>query len=214
MKKTLIRTSIAATLLTAFTFTSCKKDTSTTPAVSAGDATKAVAYYDSTVTFSSFKTIAIVDSATAINAATATTELMPSEILYRQTMIDSLTARGFSFVSKTASPDLVLNITRVASTSSGLLDAPGFWSNYATFYNPGLYNEAGFPYSVNMNTTQSIGDGLLSFELLDLKDAAAKAAIPIVWEGSISGYTLLTDTTAEKAESGYLLADALYLKAH
>jgi hypothetical protein len=214
MKKTLTRTCIAATLITAITFTSCKKDSTSTPAVSTADATKAFAIYDSTVTFNSFKTIAIVDSVTVINASTATTELIPSEVLYRQTMIDSLTARGFSIVSKTASPDLVLNITRVASTTSGLIDAPGYWSNYANFYNPVLYNEAGFPYSVNLNTSQSVGDGLLSFELLDLKDAAAKSAIPIVWEGSISGYTLLTDSTAEKAESGFLLADALYLKAN
>ncbi len=195
-------------------FTSCSKTTPAVATVLSVDSSKTVTAYDSTVSFSNYKTVSLPDSVAVINGSTVTYELTSADSAYFVSFRSSLTARGFSVVSKTAHPDIVLNITRIASTVDGMVDSTSYWSNYASFYNPSADGESGLPYVVNFNTSAIVGDGLLSFEMLDLKNAAANNHIAIIWDGIVSGYALLSDLNSASVETGIMFGKSLYLKTN
>ncbi|HVZ26255.1 MAG TPA: hypothetical protein VG842_09385 [Sediminibacterium sp.] len=201
-------------MLFSFACTSCKKDNTATT-VTIVDPTVVGAATDSTTDFTSYKTIAISDSVSVINGYTVTKELTTTESAFMQTLIDSLSARGYQIVSSASGgQDLQLNITRVASTSDGLMDSTSYWANYGAFYAPALYNESNLSYGTRLNTSFSVGDGLLSFELLDLKNAIANGRIGILWEGVVMGTANINDDTKVSAEASAMLADSPKLKAN
>lgn len=201
---------LSAVLL--FSLASCKKETSAaTPAVTV-DASKVNTAYDTTVTFANYKTVALPDSVAVINGTTVTHELTAAETQFILTLEDSLLAKGFTIVASNSSPDLQMNITRIASTSDGMVDAGSYWSNYGNYYSDSNYGENGVPYATNITATPSVGDGSLSFELLDLKDASTNSQIAIIWDGLITGATLINDTTLVKPEVSLLLTKSPYLK--
>lgn len=208
-----LRISVMGMLLS-LVFTACKKDNTVTTATIV-DPTTVGAATDSTVDFTSYKTIAISDSVSVINGYTVTKELTTTESAFMQILVDSLSARGYQVVSGTSGgQDLQLNITRVASTSDGLIDSTSYWSNYGAFYDPSLYNENSVKYTTHLNTSFSVSDGLLSFELLDLKNAAGNGQIGILWEGAIMGSANINDSTKVSAEASAMLADSPKVKGN
>jgi hypothetical protein len=217
-KKIIMRTNItytllAAALLTSVIFTSCTKTTAVAAAVLAVDSTKTTTAHDATIAFSNYKTIALADSVTVING-TVTKELTSTDSAYLVSLKNAFTTKGFSVVSKTANPDLVLNISRIGSTADGLIDSASYWSNYSSYYSPAIFGESGLLYTANLNTSVSVQDGALSFELIDLKNAATNNLIAIVWDGIISGYTLLSNINSVSIETGILFSKSPYLKTN
>ena len=47
--------------------------------------------------------------------------------------------RGFQEVARSASPDLGINVSRVYSTSTGVISYPGYWSDYGSYYDPNYW---------------------------------------------------------------------------
>lgn len=201
---------LIAFTVTAFFMTSCKKEMANVQ--TAPDSTKAIASYDPAVSFTTFKTIAVADSVQVYKGSVVSNELSGTEDLFRQTFIDSLTARGFSIVGLSANPDLVLNLTHITGTATGMADKQGFWNNYASIYDPARYGEPAVPYSVNFNTATAVNDGILSFELLDLKDAASTGSVNVVWNGMVSGSQQFSSNGMANAESGVLFVKSPYLR--
>jgi hypothetical protein len=195
---------------TAFFMTSCKKEMANVQA--ATDSTKAIASYDPAVSFTNFKTIAVADSVQVYKGGVVSNELTGTEDLFRQTFIDSLTARGFTIVGLSGNPDLVLNLTHITATSTGIADKQGFWNNYASVYDPALYGEPGIPYAENFTTAAAVNDGILSFELLDLKDAASAGSVNVVWNGMVSGAQQFSSNGMANTESGVLFVKSPYLR--
>jgi hypothetical protein len=191
---------------------SCKKETSAAAPSVTVDASKVNTAYDTTVTFSNYKTVALPDSVAVINGTTVTHELTSAETQFILTLEDSLLSKGFTIVASNSNPDLQLNITRIASTTDGLVDASSYWSNYGNYYSDSNYGESGVPYTTNITAAVSVGDGSLSFELLDLKNAAANNQIAIIWDGLITGSTLINDASLVKAEVNLLLTKSPYLR--
>ena len=204
---------LAALLFTGAIFTSCTKTTPIAAVASTADSSRTTTAHDSTIVFSNYKTIALTDSVTVING-TVTKELTSTDSAYLISLKNAFTKSGFSVVNKTANPDLVLNISRIGSTADGRIDSASYWSNYSSYYSPAIFGESGLSYTANLNTSVSVQDGALSFELIDLKNAAANNRIAIVWDGIISGYTLLSDINSVSIETGILFSKSPYLKTN
>jgi hypothetical protein len=201
---------LSAVLL--LSLSSCKKESNaTTPTVTV-DAAKVNTAYDTTVTFTNYTSIAFPDSVAVINGTTVTYELTAAETQYILALQDSLRAKGFSIVASNSSPDLQINLTRVASTADGMLDNSSYWSNYGSYYSAAAFGESGLPFVTNITASPSIGDGSLSFEMMDLKNATANNQIAIVWDGLITGSTLINDPSLVKPEISILLNKSPYLK--
>ncbi len=96
--------------------------------------------------------------------------------------------RGFTLVSKTSTPDLAVDISRVYNTSTGLFSYSDYWDYYGDYWD-GYWGYPGYgyysPYAVGVYTIQSGG---LEIDLLDLKNAAAEGnKIQVVWTGLARG---------------------------
>jgi len=193
---------------------SCNKTPVVPIAVLNVDSSKTITAFDPAVSFSNYKTIALTDSVSVANGFSVSKELTKTDSAYLVSLATSFSAKGFTIVSKTAHPDLVLNITRIASTTDGLVDNASYWSNYSKLYNPTVFGESGVSYTTNFTTSQSVEDGVLSFELLDIKNASANNQINIIWNGMISGYSLLSDISSVSIETGILFKKSPYLKAN
>ncbi len=208
-----ISLSVSFVIVLSTIVTSCNKTPVVPIAVLNIDSSKTVTAYDPTTNFSNYKTIALTDSVSVANGFSVSKELSKTDSAYLVALASGIAGKGFTIVSKTAHPDLVLNITRIASTTDGLVDNSSYWSNYGMLYNPTVFGENGVSYSINFTTSQSVEDGVLSFELLDIKNASANNQINIIWNGMISGYSLLSDISSVSIETGILFKKSPYLKA-
>lgn len=205
MKITFLKISVAAILLSGITFIGCKKETPMQKSANRLDSSKITAQYNSSINLSNYSTVAVSDSVLGISGTTDTAELSSTEAIYVQAFKDSLAARGFTVVPLSSHPDLVLNISRIEATSSGNIDSTAYWNNYATYYNPSRYGFANATYSNSFTTNNQVNTGVLSFELLDLKDASLLNQISIIWNGQVSGSAIYEDASLVKQIVGILL---------
>ena len=205
MKITFLKITMGAIFLSGFMLAGCEKDHTTvkTPPVTI-DSSKITTQYNPSFNLSNYSTVAVSDS--ILSSGTSDTfELNSAEATYIQAFKDSLTAKGLTVVSLNSNPDLLLNITRISSTSNGVIDSTGYWNNYAAHYNPSLYGFANATYTNSFTTSNPVSAGVLSFELLDLKNASTSNQIAVVWNGQVSGSDLFETQSLARNIVGILL---------
>ncbi|MGZ4048604.1 MAG: DUF4136 domain-containing protein [Bacteroidia bacterium] len=205
MKITFLKISIAAMLLSGVTIIGCQKETTVQTPTATLDSSKVTTQYNSSLDLSNYSTISVSDSVLEVSSTTDTAELTSTEASYVQTFKDSLAARGFTVVPLSSHPDLVLNISRISATSSGNIDSTAYWNNYATFYNPSLYGFTSATYSNSFTIYNQVNTGVLSFELLDLKNVSVLNQISIIWNGQVSGSSIYQDASLVKQVVDILL---------
>jgi hypothetical protein len=203
MKITFLKISLAAFLLSGLTIIGCQKDAAPKTQVTF-DSSKVTTQYNQSIDLSNYSTIAVSDSV-FIAGDTSGKELTTSEAAYVQAFKDSLSARGFSVVAINSNPSLVLNITRISSTSTGNIDSSSYWNKYATFYNPSIYGFANATYVNNFSVYNPVSTGVLSFELLDVKDVSLLNQISIIWNGQVAGKAIYDNASFVKQAVGILL---------
>lgn len=190
--------------LSGLTIVGCQKE-SITKTPTTLDSSKITTQYNSSLDLTNYSTIAVSDSALAAADTSGTFELTNPEAMYVQAFKDSLAARGFSIVALGTHPDLVLNITKITTTSTGSIDNTSYWNRYSAFYNPSVYGEPTATYNNNFSVNNPVNTGVLSFELLDLKDVSLLNQISIIWNGQVSGKTTYEDASLVKQIVGILL---------
>ena len=132
MKNILIMTVVGAGIMT---FAACQKDPlkNLTPAESRIYVTN----HDSTADFSSFKTFSIADSVGYFEDNQALgKDLTEFDATAIAAVKSAMQTRGFQLVNRTDSPDLGITVSRVYSTSTGIMSYPGYWDNYGGYYDP------------------------------------------------------------------------------
>ena len=203
MKITFLKISIAAILVSCLTIIGCKKDAAPqTPVVL--DSSNVSVQYNQSLDLSNYSTVAVSDSVLSLKDTSATFELTSADASYIQAFKDSLSARGFSVVSLDAHPSLLLNITKISATSSGNIDSSSYWNKYATLYSPLLYGFTDATYTNNFTTFHPVNTGVLSFELLDLKDVSLLNQISIIWNGQVAEKAMYEDASLTPAVVGIL----------
>lgn len=195
-----------------FTLSSCAKDP--LKDLSDNDSRIYITNYDSTTSFSSFKTYSISDSVAVVDNGTLQKHIATeAEAAIIQAIKNNMNERGYQLVNKSGNPDLGINVTKIVSTQTGLVSYPSYWDYYNSYWDPYYWGYGGydyyFPYASYV--VYQVREGALSVDLIDLKDASGDKTIKGVWNGVIRGQGIFnTDNAAAQVkalfdQSAYLI---------
>lgn len=178
------------------TASSCTKDPMNN--LSAEESRIYITNKDNNVNFGTYKTYSIADSVAVIDnnrfagdQATAVDQQIIAAV--RRAM----ESRGFVRVTRSQSPDLGINVSRLYNTSTNVVDLNDYWSGYGGYYDPYYwgYSGYGYGYPSSYALVQST-EAMLSVDLLDLKNASASNSIRVVWNGVVRGTGVFTSDAA------------------
>lgn len=178
-------------------FSSCTKDPLKN--LSTDDSRIYITNYDSTVSFSSFKTYSISDSVAVLNNGESQKRIAnEAEAAIILGIKNNMQQRGYQLVDKSSSPDLGINVTKIISTQTGLVSYPSYWGYYNSYWDPYYWGYGGydyyFPYS--SYAIYQVREGALSIDMVDLKDASSSKTIKGVWNGLIRGQGIFNASNA------------------
>lgn len=192
-------------------FTSCAKD----PLANLTDEESRIYItdHDSSANFSAFGTFSISDSVAVVDNGRAAKQLNATDQAYIDAVKSEMQAKGFTLVAKNANPDLGINVTRIYNTSTGIISYDNYYNDYyGGYYDPYYWGYGGYGYySPYSYASYSIKEGALSVDVLDLKDAATRNKIEVVWTGLIRGSGIFNAATAAQ-QVGMLFNQSPYLK--
>lgn len=201
--------------LVAIAFTSCQKDP--LKHLSASESRIYITNRDSTISFSTFKTFSVVDSAGVIqDNHRVGAELTGYDAAVIAALRSALVGRGFQEVARTDSPDLGINVSRVYSTSTGVVSYPSYWSDYGSFYDPYYWGYGGYGYydpsyyGPSYYDVYQVTEGALTIDALDLKNAKQNNSIRPVWSGVARGSSVFNTGNVE-TEISALIGQSPYL---
>ena len=179
----------AAVMAVTVMLSSCSKDPLNN--ISEEESRIYITHFDSTASFSNFKTFSIVDSAAVIgNDRLNAKKLTDYDAQVIGAVKSAMQQRGFRLVGKNAQPDLGINVSRVTNTYTGLMSYPDYWGYYNSFYDPFYWGYPGYGYYTPYYSygTYQIKEGGLSIEMLNLKDASSNGnKIKPVWTALARG---------------------------
>ncbi len=198
--------------LLAFVFASCNKQPVSN--LSNEESRIYITDYDSTVNFTNYKTYSISDSVAVINNNGSVKQLLPSDQAYIDAVKKYMLAQGYTLVDKSSKPDVGVDVSRIMSTSTGLISYSDYYDAYSGYWDPYDWGYGGYgyytPYSYGV---YSITQGAVSIDLLDLKNAASNNKIVVIWTGLIRGEGL-SDTVSADSQVKALFDQSPYLKTN
>jgi len=198
-------------LAMAVAFTSCSKDPLSN--LTADESRIYITDHDSTKNFGNFHTFSISDSVAVLNNGEASKQLNESDLAFINAVKSEMQNAGYTLVSKGASPDLAVNVTRIYNTSTGVVSYSNYYDYYGSYWDPYDYGYGGYGYySPYSYATYSVKEGALSIDVLDLKDAPATSKIEVVWTGLIRGSGIFNTGTAA-SQVNMLFNQSPYLKS-
>lgn len=163
-----------------------------------------VTNHDSTVNFTEFKTFSIADSVGYFeDNQVRGKDLSDFDAAAIAAVKAAMQARGFQLVNRTDTPDLGITVSRIYSTTTGIMSYPGYWDSYGGYYDPYYWGYGGYDYydptyyGPNYYTTYQVTQGALSVDMLNLKDAAADNTIRPVWSAIARGTGVFSISAAE-----------------
>lgn len=174
-----------------------------------------VTNYDTTVTFSNYKTFKIADS--VANIANNQLQSKTRDALDAQ-MIDAvrgaLSERGFTNVATNQTADLGVTVSTITNTSTHLVDYSnyggyygGYWDPY--YWGPGDYYPYYFPSYYGLYQTN---ETVLSIDVIDLKNASQNNKLDVIWSGLIRGTGIFSSATIN-SQIAALFNQSPYLKS-
>ena len=192
-------------------FTSCSKD----PLADLTDEESRIYItdHDSTVNFSAYNTFSISDSVAVINNGQSSKESTASDVAFINAVKSQMQTAGYTLVSRSANPDVAINVNRIYNTSTGVVSYNNYYDYYGGYWDPYYYGYGGYNYySPYSYATYSIREGALSIDMLDLKNAAANNRINVIWTGLIRGTGIFNASNAQQQVS-MLFNQSNYLKS-
>ena len=166
---------------------------------------------DSTANFSAYTTFSIADSVTVIdNNNLAGKQMTSTDAGFIDAVRNEMKARGYAEVSKGASPDLGINISRIYNTYTGVMTYPNYWGMYDHYYDPYYWGYGGYPYYFPpLYSFYEVTEGALSVDILDLKDASATQRIKGLWQGLIRGSGIFSQDPVPQVKALFDQSDYL-----
>ncbi|RFM26216.1 DUF4136 domain-containing protein [Deminuibacter soli] len=168
--------------------------------------------FDSTANFKSYNTYTISDSVAVISDQSHKMESGSTDQAYLAAVKKYMQQQGYTYVARTANPDLAVNVNRIYNTTSGVISYGDYWDYYGGYWDPFYYGYGGYGYGIPYYgySVYSITEGAMSVDLLDLKNAAAKKEINIIWTGLIRGSGIFNTSVAD-AQVQALFTQSPYL---
>jgi Domain of unknown function (DUF4136) len=149
--------------------------------------------------FGSYKTFSISDSVYVIdNNNLVAREASNWDQRAINAVKNAMAQRGYVLVSPGQSPDLGINVSRIYSTTTSVVDFSDYYGGYGGYYDPYYWGYGGygyyFPpvYGLVENT-----EAAMSIDILDLENAHANNAINGIWSGMIRGSGIFNSSTID-----------------
>jgi hypothetical protein len=144
--------------------------------------------HDSTVNFGTYKTYSIVDSVSLIdNNQFAGKEATSWDLQVISAVEAAMNARGFIRVNRSQNPDLGINVSRLYSTTTNIVDLSDYYGGYGGYYDPYYWGYGGYNYYFPTYGYYETTEAALSIDMLDLKNASGSQTIRGVWNGVVRG---------------------------
>ena len=102
--------------------------------------------YDTTKSFSSYKTYSISDSVTFIQDDQSVKQMTASDAAYIDAVKKYMSANGYTLVDRSATPDLGVNVSRIINTTTGIISYPDYYGGYGGYYDPYYWGYGGYDY--------------------------------------------------------------------
>lgn len=170
---------------------------------------------DSAANFNSYKTYSIVDSVSLINNNQfAGREANDWDVQVISAVQNAMNARGFVKVNRNQNPDLGVNVSRVFSTTTSVVNLSSYWGGYGSYYDPYYWGYGGYGYYFppTYGVYQST-EAALSIDILDLKNASGSQTIRGVWNGLVRGSGIF-QTSNVQSQIQALFDQSPYLKTN
>jgi hypothetical protein len=154
---------------------------------------------DSSVDFSQYNTFSIADSVMVIDGNNVKSQFNATDQAFVSALKNKLQQLGYTMVNKSENPDLGVAVSRIINTSTGIINYNDYWDYYGDYYDPFYWGYSGYGYGMPGwgFSTYQVKEGMLSFDILDLKNAASNNnQIKAIWNGMIRGSGIFDATTA------------------
>ncbi len=202
---------VGAILSASLMFTGCTKDPLNN--LNSEETRIYITNRDSLANFASFQTYNVADSVVVLDNGQASRDLTPLDQAYIDAVNKYMQQRGYVQVDKDANPDIGINVNRIYSTSTGIIDG-GYWGGYGGYWDPYYWGYGGYGYYVPYSyTVYSVTEGAMSIDMLDLKNAPTKGDIELIWTGLIRGEGIFNSSTAD-GSVGALFDQSDYIQAN
>jgi hypothetical protein len=196
----------------ALVYTGCKKEPLNN--LTAEESRIYITDHDSSVNFGAFKTFAISDSVNVIKNGKSEKMVTAEGTAFIAAATKYLKKNGYVEVANDQSPDLGVNVNRIINTATGYISYNDYWDYYGNYYDPYYWGYPGYGYySPYAYSVYQIKEGAVSIDLLDLKNAATKNKIEVVWTGLIRGSGIYTTDVADSQVMA-LFNQSPYLKTN
>ena len=170
--------------------------------------------HDSTVNFSNYKTYSISDSVAVINNTNSTRELNEIDQAYITAVKKYMGQMGYVLTDKNNNPDVGVDVSRIVSTTTGVISYGDYWDYYNGYWDPYYWGYPGYDYYVPYAySVYQIKEGAMSVDMLDLKDASSNDKINVIWTGLIRGSGIFDSTVADSQVKA-LFDQSSYLKTN
>lgn len=209
-----LRITLAALALACIGVTGCRKDP--VDALSNEERRIYITNRDSTVNFASYKTFSMAEDVVVVDGSNGSRQLTAADRAFMQAFTSAMESRGYTLVTKSATPDLGVQVSRIIRTSTGVMSVPdyyGYWD--PMFWGPGFgsgFGGWGAP-TFWYTTTYQVREGMLAVDLVDLKNASTNNNLRVVWNGLIRGAGL-NDASAAAGQAAQLFEQSPYLQSN
>lgn len=155
--------------------------------------------HDSTVNFSSYQTFSIADSVAVVDGNHVSSQFNETDQAFVTALKNNMQQFGYTLVSKSDHPDLGVMVSRIINTSTGVINYNDYWDYYGSYYDPFYWGYSGYGWgSPGWGfATYQVKEGMLSIDMVDLKNAATNNnQIKVIWNGMIRGSGIFNASTA------------------
>lgn len=167
--------------------------------------------HNDSINYAALQTFSISDSVAVIsNGELEEKAITDVDAAYIAAIKQAMQDRGYTLVDRNQNPDIGINVSRIYNTYTGVFSYDDYWGDYYGYWDPYYWGYPGYGYSFPIYYgLYQVEEGMLSVDMLDLKDAAANK-IQVIWNGLIRGSGTFNDnkvTTNVKAlfdQSTYL----------
>src|SRR6185312_8465606 len=154
--------------------------------------------HDSAVNFSNYKTYSISDSVAVITNTNSTRELNELDQAYINAVKKYMGQMGYVLTNKNNNPDIGVDVSRIISTTTGVISYGDYWDYYNGYWDPYYWGFPGYDYYVPYAySVYQVKQGAMSVDMLDLKDASDNNKINVIWTGLIRGSGIFDSTVAD-----------------
>lgn len=172
-----------------------------------------VTNYDTTISFSNYKTFRIADSVAVIqNNQLQGRERTSVDAQFITAVVNELQQRGYSRVNSAQGADLAVTISAITNTNTQIVSYRDYGNLYGGFWDPFYFGFPGYSYfAPTYYGVYETGETALAIDMVDLKNANNNNRLNVVWSGLIRGSGIFSGNISSQVNA--LFTQSPYLRS-